>query len=194
MEQAVPPPPPIPNRWSAKTGGYFRPKEWTMARYNEVSRLPPTDAAYIAGLIDGEGTITLTQEHANESRRLVVSISNTEYALLEYVKHVCAAGRITNKRISQPHHTPSFAYKISNRQALALLEQIYPFLRSYKADRAALVLREYVNLTPRNGKYTDALRQARDAFEQEFLRLLPKKESPIRGRRLTTAFSGISKI
>lgn len=121
-----------------------------MARYNDVSRLPPTDAAHIAGLIDGEGTITLTQEHANESRRLVVSISNTEYALLEYVKHACNAGRITNKRISQPHHTPSFTYKISNRQALALLAQVYPFLRSYKTDRAALVLREYVNLTPRN--------------------------------------------
>lgn len=149
-----------------------------MAAYKTVNQLQPTDAAYIAGLIDGEGTITLTQEHANENRRLVVSISNTEYDLLDYVKNACGAGRITNKRISQSHHTPSFTYKISNRQALNLLEQVYPFLRTYKAARAALVLSEYVNLTPRNGKYTDELRQARDVFEQEFLQLLPRKREP----------------
>ncbi len=46
--------------------------------YAKARKLKLTDAAYIAGLIDGEGTITLTREHANENRRLVVSISNTE--------------------------------------------------------------------------------------------------------------------
>lgn len=34
-----------------------------------------TDAAYIAGLIDGEGTVTLTRKHRNENRQLCVSIS-----------------------------------------------------------------------------------------------------------------------
>ena len=40
-------------------------------------------AAYIAGLIDGEGTITLTRLHAHENRRLVVSIANTEIPAAE---------------------------------------------------------------------------------------------------------------
>lgn len=31
----------------------------------------PAVAGYIAGLIDGEGTITLTRVHRNENRRLV---------------------------------------------------------------------------------------------------------------------------
>jgi hypothetical protein len=41
---------------------------------SRIPRLPPDIAAYIAGLIDGEGTITLTRLHAGENRRLVVSI------------------------------------------------------------------------------------------------------------------------
>lgn len=50
--------------------------------FKKVRKLKLTDAAYIAGLIDGEGTINLTHEHRGENRRLVVSISNTEGAMI----------------------------------------------------------------------------------------------------------------
>ncbi|MET0015212.1 MAG: LAGLIDADG family homing endonuclease [Sedimenticola sp.] len=55
-----------------------------MAEYKSTNSLSPTDAAYIAGLIDGEGTISLTHRHKNERRQLVISISNTELELLDY--------------------------------------------------------------------------------------------------------------
>ena len=55
-----------------------------MASYREVNSLSPVDAAYIAGLVDGEGTITLSRKHAGEGRQLVLSISNTERPLLEF--------------------------------------------------------------------------------------------------------------
>jgi hypothetical protein len=51
-----------------------------------VKRLSLPSAAYIAGLMDGEGTITLTRLHAREHRRLVVSIANTELALLRLIQ------------------------------------------------------------------------------------------------------------
>lgn len=72
-----------------------------------VNQLSATDAAYIAGMIDGEGTITLTREHKNECRRLVVSISSTERCLLEYIHNTIGAGKITNKRTYKPEHSPS---------------------------------------------------------------------------------------
>jgi hypothetical protein len=56
-----------------------------MGRYRSVLSLDPREAAYIAGLIDGEGTITLSREHRNENRRLVVSIASTERCLLDFV-------------------------------------------------------------------------------------------------------------
>jgi hypothetical protein len=131
--------------------------------------LSPEQAAYIAGLIDGEGTITLTSEHRGERRRIIVSIANTEMELLSYVLAATGVGKITRKRTTKSEHAPSFAYRVSSRQALSLLAQIQPYLRSYKAKRAELALTNYTRLTPRNGKYSEVLTQQRCEFESEFL-------------------------
>jgi hypothetical protein len=131
------------------------------------------DAAYIAGIIDGEGTVTLTRKHKNENRQLAITISSCERYMLEFVQQSVGVGKITNKRVSQAHHSPSFTYSVYNRQALSLLKQIHPYLRSYKVKRSALALRDYVDLTPRNGKYSEQKKLARDRFEIEFLDIKP---------------------
>ncbi len=138
-------------------------------------RLDPTEAAWLAGLIDGDGTIALSRRHQNENRQLEVSISNTDFVLLEYVKSIVGMGRITRKHSVARNHTPSGAYQVSNRQALSLLNQIYPFLRTYKAKRAKLVVENYVKLTPRNGRYTDEIMAKRNKFVEEFLMLNPRR-------------------
>ena len=137
--------------------------------YRTPNTLSAPDAAYIAGLIDGEGTITLIRKHRNENRQLSVSISNTERVLLEFVHQAVGVGKITTKRTSKPHHTPSYTFAIYNRQALSLLEQIHSYLQTYKKKRAELILREYIRLTPRNGKYTAEQRLLREAFERTVL-------------------------
>ena len=73
-------------------------------------QLSPCEAAYVAGIIDGEGTITLTRTHRGENRRPVVSISSTERPLLSYALKGVGAGRITKKMHTREHHSPSFAY------------------------------------------------------------------------------------
>ena len=144
-----------------------------MADYKSVATLSATDAAYIAGLIDGEGTVTLSRRHKHDMRQPVISISNTDLSFLDYVLRATKAGKITRKRTSSSKHTPSAAYAISNRQGLCLLRQIEPYLRTYKKQRAELILRDYVRLTPRNGKYTSAARAARTRFEIEVLSVKP---------------------
>ena len=52
--------------------------------YKVARTLMIDEAAYLAGLNDGEGTITLSRRHANEKRQLVVSISSTEPDLVEW--------------------------------------------------------------------------------------------------------------
>jgi hypothetical protein len=139
--------------------------------------LSSTDAAYIAGLIDGEGTVTLTRKHRNENRQLCVSISSTEKPMLEFVKQSTGSGKITNKRTTRTTHSPSFTYAVYNRQALGLLWEVLPWLKSYKRERADLILQDYVRLTPRNGKYTQGLRKLRQDFEQQVLMI---KANPTR--------------
>jgi hypothetical protein len=126
-------------------------------------------AAYLAGLIDGEGTVTLTRQHRNEGRRLVVCISNNELGILEFAKECIGAGRITTKRTYNERHADSFTYHVSSRQALDLLYQIVPFMKSYKARRASLALSRYLQLTPRNGKYRPEIRRQREDFERQLL-------------------------
>jgi hypothetical protein len=133
--------------------------------------LTSPDAAYLAGLVDGEGTIALSHRHANERRQLVLSISSTERCILDWVRTSVDVGKITRKRVSSVLHAPGLTYSVSNRQALSLIAQIAPFLRSYKKRRAELVLDRYLRLTPRNGRYTTALADERRAFENEFANL-----------------------
>ena len=137
--------------------------------YREVRTLEPVQAAYIAGLVDGEGTVTLSRRHKSENRQLVVSISNTERPLLDYVLEVVGVGKITSKKTYRSHHAPSYTYSISNRQGLSLLKQVQPYLRTYKAKRTALIISNYVRLTPRNGRYTPEISRARKIFEREVM-------------------------
>ena len=138
----------------------------------KINRMMLEHAAYIAGLIDGEGTITLTRMHLGENRRLVVSISNNDVSLLKFVQAEVGAGKITTKKTYSERHACSFAYQISSRQALALLHQISPYLKTYKAERAKLALNDYLRLTPQNGRYTPEISVSRREFE---LRLLAIK-------------------
>ena len=135
-----------------------------------------TQAAYLAGLVDGEGSITLTRRHRKENRQLVVSISNTDFNLLKQVNIIVGAGRITKKRTYKEHHKPSGEYRIENRQALELIRQLAPYLLTYKAHRADLVLSDYVRLTPRNGYYTQDIVRMRDEFVHKFLALNPSRQ------------------
>ncbi len=70
----------------------------------KVSVMSPVDAAYLADLIDGEGTISLTRIHQGQNRQLVVTISSTERSLLEWTKNTTGVGKITAKCASLPHH------------------------------------------------------------------------------------------
>jgi hypothetical protein len=113
-------------------------QEHAMDRYKKVLPLSATDAAYVAGLVDGEGTIGLTRRHARDHRQLVISICNTEKAMLDHVATAVGAGRITSKVTYRQNHTPSYTYVIENRQA------------------------------PRNGKYAEQQLEDRAKFVRAF--------------------------
>jgi hypothetical protein len=145
--------------------------------YKVARTLTIDEAAYLAGLIDGEGTITLSRRHTNEMRQLVVSISSTEPELVDWAISTTGVGKITRKRTTSDKHAPGLTYSVSNRQALAVLSQVQPYLRSYKRLRAKLALDQYLALTPRNGKYTDKLFLQREVFERTFLKTTAAAQS-----------------
>jgi len=75
-----PPPPPIPRPLAGSSQGLFvlihgkldKRTKVRMATYKQVNALSSTDAAYVAGLIDGEGAISLSRSTA----RIIVNSSS----------------------------------------------------------------------------------------------------------------------
>lgn len=145
----------------------------SVANDRNVNPMRDIDAAYIAGLIDGEGTVSLLRQHKQESHQVVVSISNTDRALINDLLDAIRAGKATGKRAYSDRHMPRFTCAITNRHALELLRQVAPHLRPCKARRTELFLADYIRLTPRNGRYSLAGALQRDAFIEAFFAIEP---------------------
>tara|TARA_R110001592_G_scaffold217746_1_gene471574 strand:+ start:966 stop:1397 length:432 start_codon:yes stop_codon:yes gene_type:complete len=139
-----------------------------MAKYRQAKTLEVEVAAYIAGLVDGEGSITLTRKHKGDMRQPAITIASTEKQLLVFALDQTGVGKITNKK-TNANYKDAFTYAVYNRHALDVLRQIEPYMLSYKKARARLLLDKYVQVTPRNGKYSEALLIKRAEFEQNFI-------------------------
>jgi len=131
------------------------------------------EAAYIAGIIDGEGTITLTRMHEKEHRRPCITIASTDKELLTYLQTL-TGGAINNKKNYSPErHKDSYTLNIKNKEnVLFLLKRVITYLRvDKKRNRGQWILDKYEMVTPRNGKYNEALLDKKITFENDFFRI-----------------------
>ena len=123
---------------------------------------------YLAGLLDGEGTVTLTCLNSGKRRSPVVSVANTRLELLEpFVAEF--GGHISNKRPRKANHTKSYAWKVVGDSAIDCLKRLLPHMRHpEKVRRAKLITRRYKAVTPRNGRYSLEAKDAKNKFEHDF--------------------------
>lgn len=128
-----------------------------------------TDLAYAAGLLDGEGTVTLSKNNSSDKFRTpAITMSSTTYALLEFMKN-SFGGNIVNHKIYKDHHKQSWVWHLRGDAVLTFLGQVVPFVREHdKKRRADLLLKKYKLVTVRNGKYTEEQLAAKQQLEHEF--------------------------
>lgn len=131
------------------------------------------EAAYIAGIVDGEGSILLTRIHRNEFRRPCITIASTDIELLEFVQSIIGGVIVRKKNYKPTIHKNSFALNLkSKRDVLYTLKCIYPYLRVYvKKRRALYILENYDSVTRRNGKYKNEEKLEKMKFEEIFFNL-----------------------
>ena len=116
-----------------------------------------TEKAYIAGIIDGEGSIMLQRIHKNEHPSPCVSIASTTRI-------------ISKKNYNIEKHKDCYSYVLRRNDAIQLLKDIYPYLIiNTKRKRAELIISKYKSVTPRNGYYTNEMLIAKDEFYKEFM-------------------------
>lgn len=130
-----------------------------------------TEKAYIAGIIDGEGSIMLQKIHSNEFPSPCISIASTTLELLDFIKVTIGKGYITKKKnYKESLHKDCYSYVLRRNDAINLLIEIYPYLIiNSKKQRANLIIEKYKSLTPRNGRYSKDLLLAKENFYNNFI-------------------------
>ena len=125
--------------------------------------------SYTAGLIDGEGTITLSYKYKSSRYRWpIISVPSCTPELVDFLQ-TTFGGSISNKRPTKADHSQSQAWHIAGDKAIELLQKVLPYLREpEKKRRASMIVENYKRLTPRNGKYTDEQKAAKLVFEHQF--------------------------
>jgi len=127
------------------------------------------DAAWLAGYIDGDGSLSLTKS-SKRWRRPVISIDSADKELLLEVLRITGCGSITSKKIEAINHRQVWTWRTSGSgNIVMILKEITPFLRcDYKRLRADIML-EICALIKRNGVYTDEEIARKDFFEAQFM-------------------------
>ena len=131
------------------------------------------EKAYLAGIIDGEGSIMLIRFHSNQQPAPCICIASISIELLEWVRNKTGFGAIKSKKNYKPTiHENSYTYEAKYNDAVTLLEIIEPYLViKQKRLRAQHILLHYKKLTLRNGRYTKGQLEAKNQFYKEFLTL-----------------------
>lgn len=128
-------------------------------------------AAYIAGIIDGEGSISLVKFHKNQLPSPLISIPSSDLELLEWIKNITGYGTIIRKKNYNPDkHKDSYTLNIKYNEAISLLNDVTPYLIiERKKKRALLILSDYKKVTPRNGRYSKELLTQKQEFYEKFM-------------------------
>lgn len=127
--------------------------------------------AYAAGLVDGEGTITLIRTASNQHRAPVLSLSSTSYELIEIMVNLFG-GVVSHHKTYKKHHRRSYSWRLVYSRALDVMRQLLPFLREKKKiARIKHLLKGYAVNTRRNGKYSVEDKKKKAAFEAAFFKV-----------------------
>jgi hypothetical protein len=104
-----------------------------------------TEANYISGIVDGEGTISITKyNNINNSYRPDVLIPNTNLNLLKYIRDISKIGYIYERPKQKDNWKICYIYRLRKHEYKKFLIPILPYL-IIKKRQAELVL-QYVSL------------------------------------------------
>ena len=123
----------------------------------------------MAGIVDGEGTVTLAKDRKNQTPTPSVSVANNDLKLLQWIRER-VAGTIISKKKRLAHHSDSYAWSIKQDRALRFLKEIRFYL-IVKKPQADLILKEYKAVTHRAGKYIPEMLEKKNALVAKIRKL-----------------------
>lgn len=126
------------------------------------------EKAYWAGILDGEGSILFTKISSGRWPAPVLSVTSTDRELLEWLR-AKFGGSISTKKKYKEHWSQAYDWKITYNAAIKALEYAYPYLQiKRKQIKAKMLLDNYYQCTPRNGKYSQEMTLAKENLISQF--------------------------
>lgn len=128
-----------------------------MTHKKNVKIKPLTDnqRAYLAGMIDGEGSICITKRNDHSQSRLgycyrpVVHVASTHNQVLNTLQRWTGLGRTNLFDDARPNRKARWQWMIWSKQAAQLVEAVLPFLIIKK--RQAILFLKFVRAVRGNG-------------------------------------------
>lgn len=134
------------------------------------------DAAWLAGYMDGDGSILLANSGKRSLRRPMLSICSTDIEILQHVILLVGGALIKQSRKTGNQRT-AWSWRLRGTKRVAsMLRAILSHMRcTAKITRAKIIVNEMPLVVPRTGKYTLAQAKARIAFERRFFAVGPNR-------------------
>ena len=131
--------------------------------------LSEVEKAYLAGIVDGEGSIGLWRHRKNQTHSPNVSVANNDLQLLKWIQSR-VGGTIVSKKKRMAHHGDSYTWAIKQNRALNFLNEIKKYL-IVKQEQAELITNEYKLVTHRAGKYSPEMLKRKEQLVDKIRQL-----------------------
>lgn len=114
------------------------------------------DKAWLAGIIDGEGSIFIMQQRRNDRDRdinyiLRISVESTDPFMATECQKIAGGPKLSQKKDSRPNMSDTLKWQLNGKKAAALLQELLPFLR-VKHEQAKLAI-EFQSSTKKHWKH-----------------------------------------
>lgn len=139
------------------------------------------DVGWLAGIIDGEGSISLERKNKGEWKYPRLSVSSTDIEILQHCVAITGIGTIRPtgigtirpKKEVRSNYKPSWVWKVdSKNDTLGILSVVLPYLKCpKKKNRSILLFQDYERLTFPGGNYTEEQKEEKRKFQATFLKL-----------------------
>lgn len=109
-----------------------------------MPNLSESEKAYIAGIVDGEGCVSISKcpKDGYIAYNIKLSIATVDFTLVEWFLKRTDATIYTAKFLSRLSRRPQFKIHFQNMKALSLLREVSKYL-VIKKERVEFVLEEY---------------------------------------------------
>lgn len=135
-----------------ETGGRGRPKNsqvfcgkicssYGRVKKDSVKTMVDTESAYLAGLIDGEGSIIAVKRNKKGRITWRLQVSSTTPILLDWCVEKTGVGKIIKRVSRNPLHADSQWWQCYSWNAKKILEQTLPYM-VLKKDKAVKMIAE----------------------------------------------------